>query len=175
MNAKILLSALAITCSACVVVTNAPPEPAAAGSKPAAAKGGPVDQPKASGKPGSLHPGAPMAYWIWRDGNGWHLRTTTAKNNHRFNGRFKGQGAEVQNARMTRAEAKDKFKVEGGLVTFDFMTTGHEDGMDFEMPANSPNACVDFELLIDGKYQPANVVVGAGEQRPKDGHFVSCP
>ena len=34
--------------------------------------------PDLDGQPASLHEGGRASYWMWHDGDGYHLRTTTA-------------------------------------------------------------------------------------------------
>src|SRR4051812_33070024 len=37
----------------------------------------------------ALHSGNHFAYWLWKDDDGsWHLRTTSARQQHRFQGRI---------------------------------------------------------------------------------------
>src|SRR3954463_3875286 len=40
----------------------------------------------ADGRSPALHSGDHFAYWIWREDDVWHLRTTTARKSRRFQG-----------------------------------------------------------------------------------------
>src|SRR2546423_977678 len=43
----------------------------------------------ADGRSSSLHSGNHFAYWLWKEDDGtWHLRTTSARQEHRFQGRI---------------------------------------------------------------------------------------
>ena len=56
----------------------------------------------ADGKPPRLRPGAAMAYWVWQSAKGdWHLRSTTAQQLHRFQGRVHPlEGATLSDIKM---------------------------------------------------------------------------
>lgn len=167
---------IAALSSACIVVANPPPqaEPGATAPAPGAAAAQTVAQPSANGRPRNLQAGAAEAYWVWRDDNGgWHLRSTTAKVEHRFSGRISGHGkVEITGVHAARTERNDTVKLVDNNISFDFTTAANEDGLDFTIPGN---ACVDFDLQIDAKYKPDHIVVGANEQRPKNARFTACP
>jgi hypothetical protein len=109
-----------------------------------------------------MKPGAPLAYWIWRDKDGvtWHLRTTTTTQLHRFSGRIWADGT-IQDLKPSRLETEDRLKKEDeGVLVFDFTTQGVIDGFDFKVAAGR---CVTFHLLIDGKPAPQEVEIGQKE------------
>lgn len=128
----------------------------------------------ADGKPPRLRPSAAMAYWVWQGTKGdWHLRSTTAQQLHRFQGRIRPrEGASLNNVKATRLEWGDRVRVQGQDIVFDFSTQGGEDGFDFTL---SGNACVEMDLRIDGAAHPKLVVIGKTEQAPAAGHFIVCP
>lgn len=168
---------VASSLSACVVVAKDAPPPAR--PKPAKAKPNPPpaeatqDQGKgAEGKPPSLKSGNPEAFYIWHDTAGWHLRTTTAKKEHRFYGRVQAKDGEIKSVKSFSAEHNDDVILEGPEVKFDLTTAGGEDGFDFTTP---DGVCVGFHLFIDG--QPATkdkIIIGAGEVKPGN-HIKICP
>src|SRR4051812_16151736 len=46
-----------------------------------------MDAAVATGRSANLHSASAFAYWIWReDDNTWHVRTTAARQGHRFQG-----------------------------------------------------------------------------------------
>ncbi len=128
----------------------------------------------ADGKPPRLRPSAVMAFWVWQSSKGqWHLRTTTSKQLHRFQGRVHPlQGASLGNLKATRLEYGDRMRLQGEDIVFDFSTQGGEDGFDFKL---NGNACVDMDLRIDKGAHPKLVVIGKTEQAPAAAHFVVCP
>jgi hypothetical protein len=128
----------------------------------------------ADGKPARLHPGAAMSYWVWQGAKGdWHLRSTTAHQLHRFQGRIRpGEGASLSNLKATRLEWGDRMRLQGQDIVFDFSTQGGEDGFDFTLDGN---ACVEMDLRIDTTAHPKLVVIGKGEQAPASAHFIVCP
>lgn len=165
----------------------APKKEATAGktAKPAQPAFAPPPKPKekpserkasdAIGAPPNLHPGAPLAYWIWKDakGNGWHLRTTApAKDNHRFSGRVWVDGT-LSDLKPTALEGmQDRLKKEDeGVLVFDFLTGGASDGFDFQVASGR---CVTFHLLVDGKPAPKEVEIGQKEIPAGSATFRLC-
>lgn len=133
----------------------------------------PSEAPKglAEGKPAGAVPGAPEAVWIWHDAAGWHLRTTTARNLHRFQGRVWGGKGQIGNIRPSRTELGDRFRKGGNWMYFDFNTKGHEDGFDFMIAEND---CAHFNITIDGQPQPSRIHVGAQGTSPPKANFRVC-
>ncbi len=124
------------------------------------------------GRPKGIEPGAPVAYWIWRNKAGiWKLRTTTAKKLHQFRGRVKGLKHAIKKVRPSRQEFGDRMaKGTGGEVFFRFHTKGHVDGFDFKVPG-----CVRFDLQLDKGPAQKRVFIGKTSMKPKNNHFVLCP
>jgi hypothetical protein len=128
----------------------------------------------ADGKPPRLRPDAAMAYWVWQSAKGdWHVRSTTQKQVHRFQGRIRPQeGAALSQLKPTRLERGDRMRLQGQDIIFDFSTQGGEDGFDFKLDGA---ACVEMNLRIDGAAHPRLVVIGKTEQAPAAARFIVCP
>ena len=128
----------------------------------------------ADGKPPRLRPGATMSYWVWQSTRGdWHLRSTTAQQLHRFQGRVHPlEGASLSNLKPTRLEWSDRIRLQGEDIVFDFSTQAGEDGFDFKL---NGNACVEMDLRIDKAPHPKLIVIGKTEQAPAAAHFIVCP
>ena len=128
----------------------------------------------ADGKPPRLRPDAALAYWIWQSPKGdWHIRSTTQKQLHRFQGRIRPQaGAALSNIKATRLGRGDRVRLQGEDIIFDFSTQGGEDGFDFKA---TDGACVEMNLRIDGTSHTKLVVIGKTEQAPAEAHFIVCP
>lgn len=125
----------------------------------------------ADGKSPRLGPGQAAAFWIGRLPSGeFYLRTTTAKHKVRFQGRIHAQKGTLTNFRPTRMDHNDRFKFDGQDVVFDITTTGDEDGFDF----GAKDACVEFDLRIDGKKMNERVFIGKDEVKTPSSHFVLC-
>ncbi len=133
----------------------------------------PSDAPKglAEGKPAGAVAGAPEAVWIWHDAAGWHLRTTTAGNLHRFQGRVWGGKGQVGNVTPTRTELNDRFRKAGNWMFFDFNTRGFDDGFDFMIAEGD---CAHFHVTIDGQPVPARIHIGAQGTSPPKATFRVC-
>ncbi len=115
-------------------------------------------------------PGAPEAYWVWHDAAGWHLRTTTAGQPHRFQGVVLPFGGEILEVRPLRAESRERIRTGAGGITFDLVTEGGEDGFDWRVSSG----CNRFELYVDGAPRPGLVHVGAAAHHPRHVLFDRC-
>jgi len=115
-------------------------------------------------------PGAPEAYWVWHDGGGWHLRSTTAGLPHRFHGTIVPLGGQIADARPIRLESSDRIRIGAGGITFDFVTQGGEDGFDWHVSSG----CNRFEIFIDGAARPHHVHLGGPATAPRHVPFDRC-
>lgn len=133
----------------------------------------PHEHPKniSAGRPADLRAGAPEAYWIWHDANGWHVRTTTETHMHRFTGRVWTNKGEVGNVHAQRLEVTDRFRKSGNSMSFDFQTQGGEDGFDFQVAESN---CASFFLQIDGAVRLDRIRIGASEKNPLGNVFRLC-
>lgn len=131
---------------------------------PPSAQPAPVAPNIANGQPPNMKPGAPGAYWIWRDASGWHLRSTTAKQLQRFHGKIT---ADITQVKPVRLEMKDRLKATTKWILFNFDTAGHLDGFDF-----NANGCATFNLSPGGNKK---IFIGASEAQPSSHHFTLCP
>jgi hypothetical protein len=131
---------------------------------PPIAKPVPVQPNVANGMPPNLKPGAPAAYWVWRDGAGWHVRTTTAKTLQRFHGKITG---DITSVTPVRIEMKDRLKSTSSWIIFAFDTAGHMDGFDFQA-----NGCATFNLHPNNNKK---IYVGSSELQPSSHYFTLCP
>ena len=113
-------------------------------------------------------PGAPEAYWIWHDTGGWHLRSTTAGQAHRFHGMIVPVGGEITDARPMGPP--DRVRVGPGGISFDFVTRGGEDGFDWHVSSG----CNRFEIYIDGVARPGHVRLGGPSNAPRHVPFDRC-
>src|SRR5262249_55863743 len=88
----------------------------------------------ADGRPAGFQSGAPEAYWIWREGALWHLRTTTKSQTHKFTGWVAADG--LSSVMASKLEVADKVHVQNKMMHFEFTTGGAEDGLDFKSGAD---------------------------------------
>src|SRR5262249_28097532 len=117
-----------------------------------------------------LQPGALEAFWIWREGGAWHLRTTTKANMHKFTGWVATEG--LSSVTASKLEVADKVHVQNKMMHFEFTTAGHEDGLDFKTGADD---CVRFQLRVDEKPEPNLIHIGLSAMHPAKAHFKLCP
>jgi hypothetical protein len=142
----------------------APARVAAAPAIPRLASGG------AAGKPAAFVRTAAGSYWLWVDKRGWHLFTTAAKGQHRFQGTVTGLEGPLTAFRPTYLGWKDKVKVDGNRVRFDFETRGRADGFTWKMASG----CARFELLFDGQPRVERIHVGKAAVSPPSAVFEAC-
>src|SRR5207249_10892010 len=111
---------------------------------------------------------------IWRDGNQWHIRTTTAGQMHNFTGRIvanvdrysgrnSGRFSSIKRVGLENADevsrdySRRTFRLDRGNrgLSFNFTTAGSMDGVDFSSDADT----LTFDLSMDGRNTPQNVYI----------------
>ncbi|MEW6729723.1 MAG: hypothetical protein AB1489_00165 [Acidobacteriota bacterium] len=120
----------------------------------------PEGQPRGMGK-GSTH-----RYLIWHDNQGWHLRTTTARDQHRFHGEVLTDNGRIYDLSTFRRERNDWVQIapQGQRIFFDLSTDEGLDGFDFKSDAQN----IRFRLLMDNKDRPDLVYVGLTGSNPRE-------
>jgi hypothetical protein len=116
------------------------------------------------GQPQALKIGATHRFYVWHDKDGWHLRTTTARDRHRFHGEVVADDGSIRELRTFQRERNDWVKAapNGEKVFFDLSTDEGIDGFDFR--SDSQN--LRFRLFMDGKERPELVFVGLTGSNP---------
>jgi hypothetical protein len=112
--------------------------------------------------------GGPEGYWIWKDHQGWHLRTTSDAPRH-FQGEIEMVGA-APSAVQAVGKAAGGVRREGDDIEFDYQAAGGEQGFDW----TSSSGCGRFELYIDGTTRPLRVFLGGVEASPARVPFAVC-
>ena len=158
------------------VAPPAPPPPQPVFTPTPEPRDRPADHPRgiARGAPRGLQPGHPQTLWVWHDddGTGWHVRSTTHSQRHRFSGRVWVAEGSIANVNPTRLEFRDRLRMGPRGVEFDFETDGGIDGFDFQTVGTR---CVHFALFVDGRGEPDKVKLGSSEARPRHHVFTVCP
>lgn len=112
--------------------------------------------------------GSPEGYWIWRDRQGWHLRTTSDAP-RRFQGTIETVGGGVSTVRPI-GRADGAVHHEGANIDFDYSAAGGEQGFDW----TASSGCSRFDLYIDGTTRPLRVFLGRIEDSPSRIPFAVC-
>lgn len=161
----ILLAALALL-SACTH----PPAPLA----PASSTPTRLSASVAAGRPSELASGNHRAFWIWRDDDGvWHLRTTSRRVAHRFQGTIRPMlGAEIVDLKRIDLDPNDRAGLVGRALTFDWRTSRVIDGFDFRLQGD---ACLEFDLRLDEDGTSRYIYLGRDRIKPDTAHFLLCP
>ncbi len=112
--------------------------------------------------------GSPEGYWIWRDRQGWHLRTTSDVP-RRFQGSVETVGGQVSTVRPV-GRAEGGVHREGANIEFDYQASGGEQGFDW----TASSGCSRFDLYIDGETRPLRVFLGGIDTSPNRVPFAVC-
>jgi hypothetical protein len=125
---------------------------------------GPQRELNPEGQPEGFKAGVNHRYFVWHDREGWHLRTTTARERHRFHGEVVPDEGSIQDLRTFRRERGDWVTLgpNGSKVLFDLSTDEGLDGFDFRSNAQT----LRFRLLMDGKERPELIFVGLTGNNP---------
>lgn len=124
-----------------------------------------TNQVDPNGEPSFMGVGATHRFIIWREGNWWHIRTTTAGQEHSFDGHITANGGSIKS--ITRTDDLEKVDQLGldrtrRSLDFDFTTAGAMDGFDFYTDADS----LTFNLNMDGRATSKNVYIGRNGVNP---------
>lgn len=112
-----------------------------------------------------FHKGESRGYFIWNDGEGWHVRWLSKGAKRTYSGRVTTDGALDKFEPVSR-DSKDYIKKESErLISWDAKTKEGMDGFNFR---GSPSTkALKFELYIDGKAAPVDEVkLGKNKTRP---------
>jgi PEGA domain len=122
------------------------------------------------GQPSTLREGALASYWIWRDTDGYHLRTTTAHDRRVFSGRIEFSGGSGW-AKAYRLGPKDEVQVTNQGITFHLSNQRELKGFDFRMD-HPTQAALSLELDDDkGQKVAEHVLLGRNNAHPKTNPF----
>ncbi|HEY3249056.1 MAG TPA: hypothetical protein VGK88_12310 [bacterium] len=99
-----------------------------------------------NGRPNAYDPMGQQSLWIWYDGV-WHLRATTQKTRHVFNGWVQYQRG-PRPLGLDGLESNDIVGRFGDRVGFNLVAAGDVDGFNFQA---SPGTAVTFYVEIDGR------------------------
>ena len=129
-----------------------------------------------SGRPEGSIVDQTARYYVWHDGQGWHVRTT-AKGARNFNGTIRVKDAKIKTYKSVglkdgkQGGAADMWRVndERTELRFQFKTAKLSDGLDFVLDGEAGE--VEFELNIDSTKNPRAIFVGRGLQHPGSNPF----
>ncbi len=111
-----------------------------------------------------------MGYYIWRDDNGFHLRTHGPGDQHIFTARIHTDGI-FRDVDAVRLENKDNFAViDGGhTIVMRFHTYDFTDGINFKVRGGT---YLRFNLQLDSELIPTDhIFLGAGGKHPANNPF----
>jgi hypothetical protein len=128
----------------------------------------------ADGRPEILMIDQSRRYYVWRDGQGWHLRSSSQKTNT-FEGRIVIKNGIISRCRPIGIDSKGvnadgwRLNRERNSLNFVMNTEKSLDGFDFDIAKEA--TAIEFDLLIAGERTPKRIFVGKAGKRPSSSHF----
>lgn len=120
--------------------------------------------------------GQPPRYYVWRDSEGWHIRSASQRNRLiRFHGSITLIGGTFGKLRPVglerRGGAADKWQLseDRSQLEFEILTTSSFDGFDFSIDGSG--AHVTFDLNMGKRKFPKRIYIGSEGQHPADAEF----
>jgi hypothetical protein len=120
--------------------------------------------------------GQPPRYYVWRDVEGWHLRTASQNNRLiKFTGSITLHGGTFSKLRSVglerRGSAADTWTVaeDRSQVDFEILTTSSFDGFDFTV--SDDDAYITFDLIMGKRKFPKRIFIGRDGQHPAETEF----
>jgi hypothetical protein len=128
----------------------------------------------AAGRSPDLATSTFRAYWIWHDEDGvWHVRTTARRVGRQFRGVVRPMtGGEITDMQGVGITGDDRLGMVGRTISFDWRTRSSIDGFDFRLKGD---ACLEFDLRIDGDGTATYIYLGKTAAKPERAHFLLCP
>lgn len=122
------------------------------------------------GRPDMLDPGHIRGYFVWRDDDGLHLRTTTRGHDHVFSGVIRTDG-KFEDVDGRRLEHGDYYRLsrDRDTITFRFTTAAGLDGFDFRVDDGKR---LNFDLFMDGhRIDVDEIYIGERGWHPQHSEF----
>lgn len=149
---------------------------AAKAKKTAKAKKAELETVNAYGRPDGSIVDQTARYYVWYDGDAWHLRTT-AKGLRHFNGTIRVTEAKIKSCVPVglKRDRQKKTMTDGWRISddrselkFSFRTATLSDGLDIVVDGDGQ---IEFELLIDTQKNPRAVFLGKAGDHPSQNPF----
>lgn len=126
--------------------------------------------PQLQGRPDAFRPGHSRGVFLWRDGDGFHLRTATRGQGHVFSGviRTDGRFSAVRDAGEERNDFH-RLSHDRDTITFRYHTKGGADGLDFRVKEGDR---LTVDLFMDGRrVDTCEIYVGKRGWHPRHSDF----
>ncbi len=114
--------------------------------------------------------GAVPGFWIWHDDAGWHLRTTTSGDLHRFRLIIEPVEGAFTRAQPTRPELAERMRSGPHRIELDLRTRAFDEGLDWDVTSG----CNRFWLELNGEAKTGRVYLGPNGHPPASIPFVRC-
>lgn len=125
---------------------------------------------------------AEEGYYLWRDGNVWHIEANKRSRSmplHAdvplFSGRILVEEGIISHLRLSETTHQYEVRIRGHDIAFRFDRRGDLEGFSFEIQPLAVKYCMTFDLLINGVFVSELVHLGRSMYRPKILPLVICP
>lgn len=125
---------------------------------------------------------AEEGYYLWRDGNSWHI---VANKKFRsipidgdvplFSGRIHVENGIISHLRRSETTRQHDVRLRGRDITFEFEPLDDREGFSFRVQPRGVKYCISFDLRVNGAFVPELVHLGNTMHRPKILPLVICP
>jgi hypothetical protein len=126
------------------------------------------------GRPKNYELADQARFYLWRDDDGWHLRTVgPAKQAHGFRGTVRLHGTKFLKLTPVGLDKRNDsadVNAAGTELTFKFTTSNKFDGVDINL-AKADAAHIEFDLLLNGGKSPKRVFIGTAAANPTKHQF----
>ncbi len=111
-------------------------------------------------------------YFLWHDGNSWHIRWCSPEKKKEFTGTIKAINGSMELVRRVNLEKKDKTKVHApDTITFKGKVKEQPEGFDFKWTGSK----LMLDLSIDVEHQPERIFIGRHSVVPDKVPFFVVP
>jgi len=111
-------------------------------------------------------------YFVWHDGDSWHIRWCSPEKKMRFSGTIKAINGSMELMRRVNLEKKDKTKVHApDTITFKGKVKEQPEGFDFRWTGSK----LMLDLSIDGEHHPEEIYIGRHSVVPEKTPFYVVP
>jgi len=131
---------------------------------------------KSFGRPEGKELNVSSRYYLWHDGDGWHIRSCCKDGYYAtFQGEIEVKGGTFEKLRTIELEAKGKHPDAWQLsedrtkLKFIINSSDHPDGFDFTVKGKDATAV--FDLKIGNKAQPKRIYIGHDNLHPPTAYF----
>ena len=104
-------------------------------------------------------------YFIWQDGAGWHIRWKTLAGKHAISGVIRCNGEFIKTRQRHIEDTEAIVSMTKNYIEYKAWNRGKLDGFDFNVSLST--TWITFDIMMDNKYYPTYVNIGANNMHPE--------